>query len=144
MFFCILDTKNWFSVGTYCKKNQNHYGSFIYYRNVPKSNLYDSGINGTPLNFLYTDYKEAGQQVQPDRRTQLMRKYMILHCQKMNLSFLRNNKKCRKEISCSRVVLYFLEVTAWIGVIKATKILFTLDLFLIKENYHVVEANLSY
>ena len=74
-------------------KNQNHYGSFIFYRNVPKSNLYDSGINGTPLNFLYTDYKEAGQQVQPDRRTQLMRKYMILHWQKMNLSFLGNNKK---------------------------------------------------
>jgi hypothetical protein len=43
----------------------------IYYRNVPKGLLYDNGINGTPLNFLYTDYKEAGPQVAPDRKTQL-------------------------------------------------------------------------
>ena len=59
--------------------------------------------------------------------------------------FWETIKKCWKEISCLRVVLYFLEVTTWVGVIKATKILFNLGyLFRIKENYHVVKATLSY
>jgi hypothetical protein len=30
--------------------------------------LYDNGINGTPLNFLYTEFKEAGPTVRIDRK----------------------------------------------------------------------------